>query len=99
VHAGHVRRRDRNVGIGDGMDHVRADAQPGGDEEAAGADPGGVPGENDGDGGRPACEQPPVPEAGRPCRPPGLGVRRRSPLMLCATPFVPLAAPTNLACY
>jgi cytochrome P450 len=30
---------------------------------------------------------------------PGLGVRRRSPLMLCATPFVPLAAPTNLACH
>jgi hypothetical protein len=26
---------------------------------------------------------------------PGLGVRRRSPLMLCATPFVPVAVSTE----
>ena len=62
--AGHVRGRDGDVRVSNGVGDVGANAEPGGDEEAAGADQGGIPGEDGGDGGRPAGQQPCVHEAG-----------------------------------
>jgi hypothetical protein len=49
--AGHVRGRDGDVGVGHGVGDVGADAEPTSDEEDAGADQGGVPWEDGGDGG------------------------------------------------
>ncbi|OEL15027.1 Germacrene A oxidase [Dichanthelium oligosanthes] len=44
--AGYVRRRDGDIGVSNGVEHVRADPEPSGDEEPSGPDPGGVPGES-----------------------------------------------------